>query len=678
MRHNLWRYASWSLFLILCAIVTYGLLTSGIFTQQIWTPEGSKRFLLFVAICLAVATLVVLTRPVLLVVVTSAAAVSLAISAGGWLPIAAVLFCALSAVVLGAALLQASDGWFGTEEEIPLACMIGLSVYVFFVGVAVPWPINFPVVWFIVLVIPLLARARLALECLQIIRLGIVRQRSTRVTFLLAANLCLALMHWIVTLTPEVSADGLAMHLVIPTTVATTHQWHFNVERFSWAVMPMAGDWCFTIAYLLGGEQAARLMNALLLFAVTALIGYIARRSVSAVATLVITGAFLATPIVQLVTGSLFIENFLAAALIGAVAAGTRGHGWIAAGLCGTAVATKVGAFGAAVPIVLAIVLRLKSGTSRAVCLAVFLLAGCSPYLRAWLRTGNPLFPFLNDIFRSPFFETAALTDDRFTSPVRWTTLYDLVFKTSHFLEGQDGAFGFHYLLLLPLAVFFFRWRDWPWHSKVALLAFAVAVPIIFSAQANARYIYPVLPLLLVAVGAAWHTVRDLSLSLYRAFVIVTAVLACLSVAFLPASGWYHKQFLVPPFDAAKLQDYVDENAPGRSLVSYFNTRYPSEPVLFLVNGQSAGLRGRVYLNSWHNYSFQRLFMEARNVADVGRVLNGARIRSVVAPSQQRAGELKLPILRDFLQACGIPEYEVNGYIAARISTRCAAPLTIR
>ena len=45
------------------------------------------------------------------------------------------------------------------------------------------------------------------------------------------------LLHLLAALSPESSADGLAMHLVIPEWIAYHHAWSFDVERLAWAVM---------------------------------------------------------------------------------------------------------------------------------------------------------------------------------------------------------------------------------------------------------------------------------------------------------------------------------------------------------------------------------------------------------------------------------------------------------
>ena len=79
---------------------------------------------------------------------------------------------------------------------------------------------------------------------------------------------------------------------------------------------------------------------------------------------------------------------------------------------------------------------------------------GAPPYVIAFLRTGNPVFPFLNTRFPSPLLERGIeFRNNQFTQPLEWRTPFELTFHTSKYIEGLDGALGFQYLLLIPLAV---------------------------------------------------------------------------------------------------------------------------------------------------------------------------------------------------------------------------------
>ena len=77
--------------------------------------------------------------------------------------------------------------------------------------------------------------------------------------------------------------------------------------------------------------------------------------------------------------------------------------------------------------------------------LAVAVTIAAWPYANAWLRTGNPVFPFMNALFRSPLFDaTASFNNPLYNAPLRPWSPYELVWSSGRFIEGFDGAAGFH------------------------------------------------------------------------------------------------------------------------------------------------------------------------------------------------------------------------------------------
>ncbi|MBC8166530.1 MAG: glycosyltransferase family 39 protein, partial [Bryobacteraceae bacterium] len=473
-------------FVALCGVLAYGLWVTGLLAQaNIWQADGLRRFLIFFAVYSTLAALIVALKPAILPGLFTPGALLLAIvSAGPVAPFSA-LAVMFSARVLGRVILRSETSHPLLETTLGLA----LQQFVIFAIVALPW--NYPLTYALLTAFPLILRPGLTLaSAAEIWRTLSHGSSDRRTSALLALNGFIALTHWIVALKPEVSADGLAMHLVIPESVRQAHLWWFSVDRFSWSVMPMGGDWCYTHAYLLGGEFAARLLNPLLLLTVTGLLFSTVRRWISDRTALLLTAVFLSTPLVQLVTGSLFIENYLALMVTGALlatAVGREQHDtrWTAAAavLCGAALASKFGALSLIVPVMVLLIASIgPDWRARAACTGLFLAFGIHPYLNAWIRTGNPLFPFLNQIFRSPQFALEPLLDPRFRQGVNWRSLYDATFHTSRFLESQDGALGLSYLVLLPMTLIAFR-RTWPWLGKAALLVSTIGFVLIFAVQ---------------------------------------------------------------------------------------------------------------------------------------------------------------------------------------------------
>ena len=157
-------------------------------------------------------------------------------------------------------------------------------------------------------------------------------------------------MHWLIVPQPESGADSLAMHLAIPMNIATHHVFTYRPGRIFWSVMPMGADWCYTMVYMLGGEYAGRLLNFTMLLLVEALLYCAVRRSVTPTLAFVVLALFASTSMVQLVTGSMYVENFLAAMVFGTLAAawrfgetGERRFLYAASILGGTALAIKLG-----------------------------------------------------------------------------------------------------------------------------------------------------------------------------------------------------------------------------------------------------------------------------------------------------------------------------------------------
>ena len=214
-------------------------------------------------------------------------------------------------------------------------------------------PVNYAWVYAIVLSLPILAnrsavRRELPRFCACLRRFQL-RSWGERLGF--AALLFVLTTHWFAMLKPETSADGLSMHLAIPANIAANHVMTFDPGALTWAVMPMGADFTYSVVYLLGGEMAARLLNFAILLVLLGLLYVAVRRWVSpGVAWLLVT-LFATTPMVQLVTGSLFVENLLTAFVFGTMTAlwrfgesGERRFLYLAAALGGTAMATKFGA----------------------------------------------------------------------------------------------------------------------------------------------------------------------------------------------------------------------------------------------------------------------------------------------------------------------------------------------
>jgi glycosyltransferase involved in cell wall biosynthesis len=669
----------------LLALEAYGFRTRHLFSQAIWAPEGLARLLQFGALYIAAATALLILAPWIFAGLAAALLLLLTAIAVGPSALLAVVFFLISAWSLGCIVSR-------TAGRLPhlLALLLGMSIYIFVMPFAARLPVNYAWVYALVLALPILAnRSGLRRELPALLRLpAALELRSWGERLGSAAFLFVLTTHWFAMLKPEASADGLAMHLAVPANIAANRILTFDPGRFLWAVMPMGADFTYSIVYLLGGEMAARLLNFAILLVLLGLLHTAVRRSVSPGAAWLLVTLFATTPMVQLVTGSLFVENLLAALLLGTMTAlwrfgesGERRFLYLAGTLGGTAMAVKFGAIAVLLPAFLCAAVevwrhRKRGGARWGLALGLLLLTAAPPYGIAWLKTGNPIFPHRNERFHSPLLSpNADLLDNRFRQPLTWSTPYDLTFHSNRYYEGQDGSFGFQYLILGPLALLALLVAPRRQAVGAAIVATA-ALLLILTSEPNARYLYLALPLLLVpfATLLGWATAHRRVLA--GALVAFATASAAVNVYFLPASGFYHKD-LYGPFTPAQRERYMGETAPIRNVIAWFNRNHPRAAVLLTQDGDIAGLGGDVYENHWHQYNTLDQIRRAPGVPGIRALLDQWNVRYLIARKPTVTQYARPKALRDLLDQCTFAEYAFDDVFVARLEPVCRAAATL-
>jgi hypothetical protein len=669
------------------AMEAYGFRTGRLFSQEIWLPIGIKRFTRFIGMYLGVSVPLLLLVPWSFAgLVAGLAAVGTAVSVGPQ-ALVAVVFFLVSSCALGSHLLGRKHG-DDTQSQL-LSTLLGIAVWIFVMYFLARLPVNYAATWAAVLAIPILLDVRGAWRRLtrwvDLLRTAELRCPWERAAFAILVFFLLA--HWFVALMPETSADGLAMHLAIPANIAANHAMTYQPNRFLWSVMPMSADFTYTINYLLGGEYAARLVDFAMLMVIEALLYYAMRRWLTRGATFLLMALFATTPLVQLVTGALFVENLMTAMILGLMAAiwrfsdtGKTRFLYLAAVLGGMALSTKFGsiAFVAlALPFAVWEAARHRKSLGRKSALvgalaAVLLLAvALPPYVIAYSKTGNPLFPFLYDKIPSPLLPAnAGLVDQRFLRPLTWNTPFDLTFHSSKTYEGQDGSFGFQYLFLAPLgvvAILFLRRRP---TVSAAVVALGAAF-LIMRSQPNARYLYPAMPLLTVAFAALLGWAAD-QRWLYRG--LIALVVACIAVNtyFLPSSSYYHRDFCLRlPFSRAERDRFRAEAVPIREVIAYYNHAHPNSTVLMASESAIAGLNGTIYENHWQQYDTLMRIRHTLTVSDMVRLMQSWGVQYFIASKPSADDDVKPAALREMLERCTEVEYELGDQFLARLQPPC-------
>lgn len=610
----------WVVLSLLAVAGIFGFLHERLWAQTLWSPDGRDRFLIYTGVFWSLAGLILWRCPRWLGRLVPAAALLYTAWWTGPIAPLAVLYFLGSCYFLGRILRREKDAYMAT--------LLGAAVWMFLIWIALHFPINTRAAYAIAFAVPYVFGYTF-------------RHRSGNGSdwperpeaAALAVLLFVLIAHLLAALKPEISADGLSMHLALPMAVARDAGWAFDFRLNSWALMPNAADGMYAAVYVLGGEHAAHLLNFAFLVLICLLIATTARRlafqSVSPSLAWLIAALFASTPLVQLVTGSLFVENVWAAMILAATLALLRSDVVTAAVFVGSALAVKViaGAFAVPIAIIAAVVVLRQRQWTRALATAGFLvLFAAPPYVYAFAKTGNPVFPFANQVFRAPDFDTAkSFSDPRFTRTLSWKTPYEITFRSKEFMEAQGGAGGFQYFLLLVPAMLLARRRE----QRAILAIGGVAAGIILLVLPNLRYLYPALPLASIAI--AWLAAEAPALAGTAGLLSLIA----LNLWFLPSSGWYHNDFAL--FRHSEIQPYLERMAPVRLLIDDLNRRALGEPVAFFSTEAAGGLNGPAYTDTWHSERYWNRIRRARNGRDVAVILQELGIHYVIAPATDNA-----------------------------------------
>lgn len=578
----------------------------------------------------------------------SAIAAGLALLSGALWPLLVTLWLAVASALLGKSILKGlrigleGNGWLTNF-------LVGVGAYGTAVGLLAHFPVSYPGVYGVALALPIILNLRLVAE--EAGRLfALVKQGSLAgfsVDRLDVAIAVIALVYFVVALMPEVGFDSLAMHLFIPAHLALRHQWGFDASTYVWAVMPMLGDWIFSIGYLLAGETAARLINVGFIF----ILGWLVRDFVMWAGGSVFGARwaaliFLSTPLTFMEGSSLFIESIWASfvvagtlAILNACSTSSRSKFDlpVAGLLLGCALATKAVTFTVLPALLLLLIWRYRSwfktsGLSFLVFgLCLFLVMGTIPYVTAWRLTGNPVFPLFNHIFKSPYYVTdvsnfAAV----FNQGLKWDVLYQATFKSEKYLEATAGASGFQWLLLfIPASVAIFTDR----HRRGIALLFVgvVSIALTFHSTSYLRYVFPAWAILVAVIGVAIDKVFSKNVISKSFWYMAVAATIGLNLLFFSSVPFYKDFALKSITDESSRELYLSGRLPMRSAVELVNRLNTGRSAVAVIgNPVTAGLSGDALYPNWYNFAFQGEIASIKTEQDVANILLKRNVNYII------------------------------------------------
>jgi hypothetical protein len=554
--------------------------------------------------------------------------------------VAAVGLQLLNAHLTGARLISWSDRGNSHAVALPasVTTLIGLCVWLGLMSITASMKVHYSPVYVAALLVPLGVWWRQTLSVLNTVRQALVRpaavgRRTERAW--IGLLLTVLVLHLFVVAKPEVGYDANSMHLQFARLFAEHHRWQFDVTRYAWAVMPLGADYAFSAAFILGGEYAARLLN-LCFGALSCLVAYqLLRKYAQREIALASVCLFASTPLAFLETGTLYVECLWSAFLLGTLLLAItytkeRSSATLVAlaVLCAGAMQAKVIGVIWIAPLMAYVGYLLwrrraqsPSVPNRRALLAIMAaaLVAAWPYSNAWIRTGNPVFPFINNVFQSRYFDSAqAFVNEHYAISLRPWSIYEIFYSSGRFIEGWDGAAGFQWLLLLPVIfIGFVRRRPSAQWLCLALGAFFFVG--VFSQQAYLRYLLPAL--LLIVVLGGW-TLSDLSWTRAArvALLVIGGMLCLLNLQFMPAAHWINAKLCVAcSLDSRARADYVAAYLPDRAVAEYLTAVLPEARVgFFSINAPGAsGFTGYSRAANWHDMDVYKALVAASSAEDV-------------------------------------------------------------
>lgn len=642
------RILAWTVLGAGAAAAVYAIAAHGLLARPAWSPQGAAGMAAFSAAYAAVSGLLIWFAPRWFAPVLGLAVAGYSLVAAGPLAVGAALLVLFASYGAGVLLLRTQPGDSG--GMFAAATLTGLGVWVAVFTLTAGFRVHY---WFVWLVPFLIAMAGAWSRHHFSAARPAARAGRQHALALALPGLPL-LMHWLAALKPEVGAEALATHLTVPARMAAHHAWPFDVAEFVWAVKPLAGEWAFTLPYLFGGEQGARLLNAALAALVCWLLYGWLRDLLPAPSAALLTAAFASVPWMHQMAGSLRPENVAAAFLAGALfclhhhlMTNLPAPAFAAALLTGLTAATTLGAAAFAGALALAACLAVEWPVLlRAAPFAI--IPGLFPYWRAWQATNNPVFPHPSSHFPSPMFDGAvpviAVEPWSFSDPAGW------------------AGFGLLPYVLGPLCLIAIR-PNWPRVATVVLVVWLGGLGLLAAANGRVESLYAGMPVLVLSAGVMMATFRPHAPRLYRTLAAFLAMGLALQIYLLPVVSPEHRDFALNQVLRPESVDaYLAAHAPERPLVRELNRLAPAGRALWLDSGAVAGFHGQVLTNSWQHPLFMRRLRETTSAEGLLFTAQELEIGYFIAPAAESRRPLTNVFFREFLDVYTKPQLRFADY----------------
>ena len=396
--------------------------------------------------------------------------------------------------------------------------------------------------------------------------------------------------------------DALSYHLAVPK-IYLRHHKIIYVPFTSHSNLPFLLEMLYTLGLSFGSIGAAKLFH-FATYAVSALAVYsLSRRHLNAGIGRLAALIFLTVPVVMWEAGNAYSDIATALYVTSAAYAvlnweQTRSGVWltVCAIMCGFALSTKVFAVVPIAALCLWILFAAKDrgkGFRSALLVALLALVVGSPwYIKSYVYTGNPVYPFLYSIFGGKYWSASAAAAYSNSQSIfgmghglkqLLLAPWNLTVHGNYFFDDPNNPklfsfIGGVFLAFIPLGVL--AGGRGKVAARLGLVCLAYGIAWFFLMQ-QVRYLIGVLPLLAVlaawgldAVNRTWKSTRYIAngfLAMCVLLSLFTGYLLCLDCARAALGLEPPAEYLSRTLDTYDAQAYANDSLPADAKIVFFD-----------------------------------------------------------------------------------------------------------
>lgn len=446
--------------------------------------------------------------------------------------------------------------------------MVGVVLYALIIWVLMHFPINFALGYFILFLAPLLLWRQKVIDIARHTA-HLFHSRESAWSFLAGA---ITLFYLPYCLTVTQGSDAVVKHLYVPHQLRLFHQFIFDPRHLVTLDTAITPQSLFCAAFMIGGDHGVQLLNLSLFVVAVIGFGVAIEGKVSKRVALIASVISWTTPILTWTIAEVFLDtsSFFGSSslLVWYLLASRQRLSRYSAGfgvLIAAGYYAKQQTLFVLLPVTVFFIIdrvtpllaliqstvfprtsprdllplssqshpysrALLSGVSSCAIMGGSALLMLSPVLlKNYVVSGNPLYPFYNGIFRSPYFPPVNFKHDIWAQPLNlelWNTIF---FRGGRLVEGVNWSMGFMLFACLPFGIFVAKRF---WRGSFFVLVFIAGGMLWYKlTHPYLRYFLTILPL--AAVVSAF-TVESLyrSLPQKRVYRRLAVASSCIVVLF--------------------------------------------------------------------------------------------------------------------------------------------------